>query len=98
MKYDPAWDDDGLSYAILPLMFATCKLIAVAHSYADGAGVDAKVRSLSLRHAVPRCAALLARSSAGRMPNFHPPLSDTHRPLRRHSRPRIDRSVSKWFR
>ncbi|KAL4450709.1 hypothetical protein ABPG77_001065 [Micractinium sp. CCAP 211/92] len=42
MKYDAAWHEGGLSYAILPLMFATCKLIAAAHSYADGAFVDAK--------------------------------------------------------
>lgn len=47
MKYDTAWHEGGLSYAILPLMFATCKLIAAAHSYADRAFVDAKVSTTS---------------------------------------------------
>ncbi|KAL4433765.1 hypothetical protein ABPG75_000206 [Micractinium tetrahymenae] len=62
MRWDTAWHEDGLSFAILPLMFATCKLIAVAHSYADGAAGDAKSRlsDWQLAHALEEPPSLLA--------------------------------------
>ena len=44
MRLDAAWHEDGLSFAVLPLMFATIKVIAVAHSYADGAAVEAEAK------------------------------------------------------